>query len=238
MTSTAGGAVERRQAEAAGSRRRRDSATHGERRALTLRHPRADAIAGPVECSPTPASDVPGAGDRSRRAVPGIGRAILPSRYGLLVLDRPAETSRRRAAGAAQGPTPRISGGGHVRWSVLRPARSRAAAARSGDRSRDRRARLSRAADPFLLDGVAGGPRAARVDRASVRTAERRVLADSGRVDDEVVAAAISSSARVLGRVPLWLWVALVGPVLASRRSQPRPAVARNRRRRTRPHAR
>ena len=93
----------------------------------------------------------------ARRAPAGIRRAIVPSALRLHGDDRVRQPRHRRASGPAGASPLPASAVGQLRRAVLCAAGARAAAARSGDRSRARSAAVSRAPDSLQLDRVGLG---------------------------------------------------------------------------------
>ena len=80
---------------------------------------------------------------------------------------------------------------------------------------------LSRPSHSLQLDGVWLGLGQTRLDSRSVRASERRRLVAARLAADPLAAVAHRSGACSLGRLSLFAWPALVGPLRAPRRPEP-----------------
>ena len=154
---------------------------------------------------------------RARDPAAGIRRAIVPSAIRLHRDDRLRQRRVGRAARAPGDPALSPSAVGQLRRPVLRAARARAAAPRSGDRPRARSAAISRAAHPFQLDRVGARSRPRAMDPAGLRAAERARLAAPGGAHDALGAARHASWAGALDGVPVLSRLAAFGPLGAAR---------------------
>ena len=144
--------------------------------------------------------------------------------------DRFCQPRHRRTAGAAGDPPLPPSSLGKLRRPVLRPARARAALARSRDRRGPRPGAVSRPPHPLQLERVGTRTRPAGVDPPGVRAPERALLADPRRRHDAMAAARHAARPRPVDGVPLLARIAALGAVGAARRTEHAPHCPRHRR--------